>query len=41
MTAEGFTHTREAVTVDTASPVNEERLREFYGGAYESLGMGV
>jgi hypothetical protein len=51
MAAEGPTYTTEGVTPDTAfdvvesaSPAAEapqQRLREFYGAAYDSLGMGV
>jgi hypothetical protein len=43
MAAEGPTHTTEAGTPESVGPAAEpqERLREFYGAAYDSLGMGV
>jgi hypothetical protein len=44
MTTEGPTDTSEAVTLESASSAADgpqQRLREFYGSAYDSLGMGV
>jgi hypothetical protein len=44
MTADRFAHATEGVDVDAAAPVSDashQRLREFYGVAYDSFGMGV